>query len=183
MPDRDLPINTREILYTALTRSRKSAVMIEAARSRIGDQEGQSREIPASSRAEKRPVLNQFVPLNTRGALTPAVLPRRLLPAADLGKRWRATPNQAAVSTTVATPTTPIDRSLGGCMPIAISTRRAGYTEQGQRAIPASQVPGAHCRPRSAVCPVLRCRWHHVRNVEKNGANGGDRRVHRGRGS
>ena len=28
LPDRDLPINTREILYTALTRSRTSAVLV-----------------------------------------------------------------------------------------------------------------------------------------------------------
>jgi exodeoxyribonuclease V alpha subunit len=28
LPDRDIPINTREILYTALTRSRSSAVIV-----------------------------------------------------------------------------------------------------------------------------------------------------------
>ena len=30
LPDHDLPINTREILYTALTRSRSSAVVVGA---------------------------------------------------------------------------------------------------------------------------------------------------------
>ena len=70
-------------------------------------------------------------------------------PGKRCGRR-RTTPAASAIANA---PTTQIDRSLGGCMPIDDQHDAAGHAEHGQRPIPAPEVPRAHRRPGPAVGP------------------------------
>ena len=91
LPDRDIPINTREILYTALTRSRSSVVIVG---SRDIFESGITRAISRDSGIAEK-LRNAPSPMTLDQSIThPAAVP----PSIGLGragKRCRTPPNHA----------------------------------------------------------------------------------------
>ena len=167
LPDRDLPINTAEILYTALTRSRSSVVIIG------------SREILETGITRKI-VRNCGIIEKLLNICPEAESSRQYLTECD---RWtsEAMPGESEPGDDQHKPDSsynPYRRSLGGCTPTKISpahpARLTTASGRYQR-----RDPGAHGRPGPSVCPSAQCGRKHVRDVQKDGANCSDRCVNR----
>ena len=137
LPDRDLPINTREILYTALTRSRQSVVIVG---SREIFEAGIRKTISRDSGIVDKLKMRTRRLDDSSSVFAPG--PARAVGGGP-GKRWRARPNHATASTTADLPRPrSIARWAAACRRRSVPTQPATLsTASGRYQRPRSQGP------------------------------------------